>query len=40
MRRKTFLRDLLGTAMMFLILLAVVFVFILGEHFLEAFKSH
>ena len=40
MRRRTFLRDLLGTLMMFLVLLSLCTVIILGEHFLENFKSH
>ena len=33
-------RDIVGTLVMFLLLLAGTFVFILGEKFLENFKSH
>jgi hypothetical protein len=33
-------RDIIGTAVVFLFLLAGTFVFILGEKFLENFKSH
>jgi hypothetical protein len=40
MRRRTFLRDLLGTLMMFLVLLSLCTVIILIEHYLENFKSH
>ena len=40
MRRSTFVRDLFGTLLMFVILLAITFGFILGEKALEAFKSH
>ncbi len=40
MRRRTFLRDLLGTLMMFAVLLGVCTVIILIEHYLENFKSH
>jgi len=40
MRRRTFTRDLLGTLLMFVLLLVVTFGFILGEKALEAFKSH
>ena len=40
MRRRTFLRDLVGTLVVFLFLLGVVVVFMLGELFLENFKSH
>jgi hypothetical protein len=40
MRRRTLARDLLGTLMVFVILLVVTFGFILGEKALEAFKSH
>jgi hypothetical protein len=40
MRRRTFARDLLGTLLMFGLLVAITFVFILGEHWLENFKSH
>jgi hypothetical protein len=40
MRRRTLARDLLGTLVMFAILLVITFGFILGEHWLENFKSH
>ena len=33
-------RDIIGTLFMFVLLLAGTFVFILGEKFLENFKSH
>ena len=40
MRRRTVLRDIVGTAAMFVILLFVVVVIIYGENLLEHFKSH
>ncbi|HWF58188.1 MAG TPA: hypothetical protein VG520_07540 [Candidatus Dormibacteraeota bacterium] len=40
MRRRTFARDLLGTILMFLVLVALCVIIILGEHYLENFKSH
>jgi hypothetical protein len=40
MRRRTLARDLIGTVMVFVILLVITFGFILGEKALEAFKSH
>jgi hypothetical protein len=40
MKRRTFARDLLGTVMMFLVLIGVCVVIVLLEHFLENFKSH
>ena len=40
MRRRTFARDLLGTALMFLALIVFVIIIIFGEAFLENFKSH
>jgi hypothetical protein len=40
MRRSTFIRDLVGTVGFFVLLLAITFLFILGEKALEAFKSH
>ena len=40
MRRRTFTRDLLWTTAVFVILAAVVFLFIVGEFYLENFKSH
>lgn len=33
-------RDVIGTLLVFVVLLAGTFVFILGEKFLENFKSH
>lgn len=33
-------RDLVGTTVVLLVLLEGTFVFVLGEHFLEQFKSH
>lgn len=40
MRRSTFVRDLVGTVAVFVLLLLITFGFILGEKALEAFKSH
>ena len=40
MRRRTFVRDLIGTVVFFVILAVVIFVIIQGEIFLENFKSH
>ena len=40
MRRRTFARDLLGTMLMFAVLIGLCVIIILGEHFLENFKSH
>ena len=40
MRRRTFMRDLLGTVVVFGILVVLCLVIIFGEHFLENFKSH
>jgi hypothetical protein len=40
MRRRTLARDLMGTLLMFVLLVVVTFGFILGEKALEAFKSH
>lgn len=40
MRRRTLARDLLGTLLVFVILLGLTLMIILGEHFLENFKSH
>jgi len=40
MRRRTFGRDLLGTTIVFLILVGFTILIILGEHFLDNFKSH
>lgn len=40
MKRRTFARDLLGTVIMFMVLVGVCVVIVLLEHFLENFKSH
>jgi hypothetical protein len=40
MRRRTFARDLLGTLLMLAALIALCLIIILGEHYLENFKSH
>jgi hypothetical protein len=40
MRRRTLARDLAGTLLMLAVLLAFVFLIILGEHFLDNFKAH
>ena len=40
MRRRTFARDLLGTVIMFLVLIGLCVIIVLLEHFLENFKSH
>jgi hypothetical protein len=40
MRRSTTVRDLVGTVLVFLLMVLVTFGFILGEKALEAFKSH
>ena len=40
MRRRTLMRDIVGTAIVFAILIAFVIVIILGENYLENFKSH
>jgi len=40
MRRRTFARDLVGTLLMFLALLVFVIIIIVGENFLDNFKSH
>jgi hypothetical protein len=40
MRRRTFARDLLGTLLMFVALIILCVIIILGEHYLENFKSH
>ena len=40
MRRRTFARDLVGTLIMFAVLLAFVILIILGEHYLDNFKAH
>lgn len=40
MRRRTLIRDIVGTALMFLLLLVFVAIIMLGENYLENFKSH
>lgn len=40
MKRRTFARNLIGTTVMFLVLVAVCVVIVLLEHYLENFKSH
>jgi hypothetical protein len=40
MRRRTFARDLFGTVLVFVILAIVIFLIVIGEHFLDNFKSH
>ncbi|HWW08919.1 MAG TPA: hypothetical protein VNY76_01605 [Candidatus Acidoferrales bacterium] len=40
MRRRTFARDLVGTLLMFVVLLVFVIIIIFGENFLDNFKSH
>ena len=40
MKRRTLVRDFLGTALMFLVLLAFVIFIMFGENFLDQFKSH
>ncbi len=40
MRRRTLARDLLGTMLMLGVLIGLCMIIVLGEHFLENFKSH
>ncbi len=40
MRRRTLTRDLLGTLLVFAVLIGLCLIIVLGEHFLENFKSH
>lgn len=40
MKRRTVIRDIVGTAVMFVLLLLVVALIIFGENLLENFKSH
>jgi len=40
MRRRTVTRDLIGSLIVFAILVSLCFGIILTEHFLENFKSH
>ncbi len=40
MRRRTLARDIMGTALMFLVLIVFTLVIIFGENYLDNFKSH
>ena len=40
MKRRTFARNLIGTTVMFLVLIAVCVIIVLLEHYLENFNSH
>ena len=40
MRRSSSTRDLIGTMLVFVAIVAMMTLFILGEKFLENFKSH
>ena len=40
MRKSTLARDILGTAIMFFVLVVITFIIMLGEHFLDNFKAH
>jgi len=40
MKRRTFVRDLVGTTIMFVVLLLFVVLIIVGENFLDNFKAH
>jgi hypothetical protein len=40
MRRRTLARDVLGTLIVFVLLVMITFAFIWGENLLENFKSH
>jgi len=40
MRRRTLVRDIVGTALMFFALLVFVAVIIFGENYLDNFKAH
>ena len=40
MKRRTFVRDLVGTTIMFVVLLLFVLLIIFGENFLDNFKAH
>ena len=40
MRRRTLVRDIVGTVLMFLSLLVFVLIIIFGENYLDNFKSH
>ncbi len=38
--KRSLIRDIIGTTMMFFVLVGFTIVLILGENYLEAFKSH
>lgn len=40
MRRRTLARDIMGTALMFLVLIVFTLIIIFGENYLDNFKSH
>lgn len=40
MRRSTLIRGIVGTAVMFIVLLAFVLIIIVGENYLDNFKAH
>jgi hypothetical protein len=40
MRRRTFARDLIGTTLVFVVLLVFIIIIMFGENFLDNFKSH
>ena len=40
MRRRTLARDIMGTALVFLVLVIFTMVVIFGENFLDNFKAH
>jgi uncharacterized membrane protein (DUF485 family) len=40
MRRRTFVRDLVGTTIMFVVLVLFVLLIVFGENFLDNFKAH
>ena len=40
MKRASLLRDIIGTATIFFVLVVFTFIIMLGEHFLDNFKAH
>ncbi|MGH7687698.1 MAG: hypothetical protein ACREN2_12905 [Candidatus Dormibacteria bacterium] len=40
MRRRTLVRDIIGTTLMFLALLVFVLIIMFGENYLDNFKAH
>lgn len=40
MRRRTLVRDIVGTTLMFVVLIGLTLIIIYGENLLEHFKSH